>query len=234
MLFRSVVGPFTWIPEVVGHECVLASVDADGDPSNADTVAGSIPHRHLVPFDNNIGQRNLVPVASSPLGLVASFEERRFTARNPFPTAAEVDFDVTMPAFLEQRGWELQFANPGGKRFTLGARESRGIVLRMKPGSDFSKADVRSDPAGGLIEVVARAKDIVVGGMTYRVDPRLEAPPRERSEEGSCNGGPGGEREQLCERLAERLTKCLELPDSDVSHVKISGVSLDIRFDQDC
>jgi hypothetical protein len=38
---------------------VLLSVSADGDPSNADLVAGPIPDAVLIPLDNNLAQRDL-------------------------------------------------------------------------------------------------------------------------------------------------------------------------------
>src|SRR5206468_10985081 len=66
---QVVVGPFEWTPTVIGHECLLMYVNADGDISNADastglpSAIGPTPHWLLVPFDNNMGQRNVAPVA---------------------------------------------------------------------------------------------------------------------------------------------------------------------------
>jgi len=60
---EAIIGLFEWIPNTVGHECILASVSADDDLSNADTVLGDIPHWRLVPFDNNIAQRNVSRIA---------------------------------------------------------------------------------------------------------------------------------------------------------------------------
>ncbi|HEX2373696.1 MAG TPA: hypothetical protein VHO93_06915 [Actinomycetota bacterium] len=59
---QAVVGPFTWTPQVAGHEALLASVSAPGDLSNADTVNGPIPDWRLVPFDNNLARRDVAPV----------------------------------------------------------------------------------------------------------------------------------------------------------------------------
>lgn len=58
---QAVVGPFEWTPRISGQESLLASASAPGDLSNADTVNGAIPHRRLVPFDNNLAQRNVSP-----------------------------------------------------------------------------------------------------------------------------------------------------------------------------
>jgi hypothetical protein len=66
----SVVGPFIWTPQFLGNECMLMIVSADGDPPNTDPstglpcATGPTPHWRLVPFDNNIGQRNVTPVAA--------------------------------------------------------------------------------------------------------------------------------------------------------------------------
>jgi zinc metalloprotease ZmpB len=63
-----VVGPFVWTPQFVGHECMLMIASADGDLPNTDPstylpcATGPTPHWRLVPFDNNIGQRNVTPV----------------------------------------------------------------------------------------------------------------------------------------------------------------------------
>jgi len=59
-----VVGPFEWRPQS-SQECILMYVSADGDKSNADIATGcpcaNGPTRidRLVPFDNNMGQRNI-------------------------------------------------------------------------------------------------------------------------------------------------------------------------------
>jgi hypothetical protein len=62
----DVLGPFSWSPAAVGPVSLLASASATGDPSNADTIAGSIAHWRLVPNDNNIAQRDVAAVAADP------------------------------------------------------------------------------------------------------------------------------------------------------------------------
>ena len=68
-----VVGPFSWTPRNVGKETILMEVSADGDFSNIDPrtffpcATGPTPEWQLVPFDNNLGQRNVAPVAGSGL-----------------------------------------------------------------------------------------------------------------------------------------------------------------------
>ena len=63
---EKIIGPFEWIPEINanGFDSVFMVVYADNDASNLDnlTVGETIPDWRLVPNDNNIGQRNIVPV----------------------------------------------------------------------------------------------------------------------------------------------------------------------------
>jgi hypothetical protein len=54
----AIIGPFQWTPTQAGPVSVLASASATLDSSNADTVNGPIPHRRLVPHDNNLAQRD--------------------------------------------------------------------------------------------------------------------------------------------------------------------------------
>jgi hypothetical protein len=101
----AIAGPFEWTPEVVGHECLLATVSADGDRANTDpasllpTAAGPIPHWRLIPFDNNIAQRNLAPVpgGGGATGLRAAFDRRRFQARNPYPRPIRGSLQPELP-----------------------------------------------------------------------------------------------------------------------------------------
>jgi Peptidase family M28 len=62
------VGPLTWTPAIVDHECLLAVASTAGDRSVAEVVAGELNHGLLVRYDNNVGQRNVAPVMSVPGG----------------------------------------------------------------------------------------------------------------------------------------------------------------------
>ncbi len=57
-------GPFAWQPQTPLDYCLLACVDAPGDPCNAldpqlSCAVGPTPLAHLVPFDNNLGYRKV-------------------------------------------------------------------------------------------------------------------------------------------------------------------------------
>jgi zinc metalloprotease ZmpB len=85
---HRVVGPFEWRPEHRGHECMFMSVSATGDRANNDpatflpTALGPSPFWRLVPCDNNLGLRGLIPVpgAGGRRALVEAFHERTFWA----------------------------------------------------------------------------------------------------------------------------------------------------------
>ena len=129
---------------------MLMSVSATGDLSNADAASGlpcasgPTPHWRLVPFDNNIGQRNVAPVAGGGgiTGLTASFGPKRFWANNPSGSAGHAVVQAILPGFLVRKGWAIEFISPGGSTFTLAPRASREVQFRLQPGEDFTADDV--------------------------------------------------------------------------------------------
>lgn len=192
----AIVGPFEWTPEFIGHECMLMIATADGDLANTDPstgfpcAAGPTPHWRLVPFDNNIGQRNVAPVAGGggAFGLAASFENRSFTARNPFDRTARLTLEAILPPFLTKRGWTVRFQSAGGAGFSLPARGDRKVVFTLVPGADFKPSDVGNN---SLIQIRTRIDGQLVGGMSYYVDPTLKSPPSEYPAPKHPHPGPG-------------------------------------------
>jgi hypothetical protein len=63
---QTVIGPFSWSPSSAGPVSLLASASATGDASNADTIVGSIAHWRLIPFDNNLAQRDVTAQTANP------------------------------------------------------------------------------------------------------------------------------------------------------------------------
>lgn len=218
------VGPFAWVPTHVGHECMFMIVSANGDSSNVNNIAAgdSIPEWRLVPNDNNIGQRNVFPISGGGTsGLVGSFDQVWFQLKNPHTTTARMKVRTVLPALLERRGWKIQFLNPGGSAFPLRAGESRYITMKLIPGQDFSAEDVARS-SDRTIHLYGYADGILVGGMSYELDPILKAPEP---------GVPGHDK---CREAAETLLKCLELPHQKVRKVRVRKVNLDIEFEGEC
>jgi hypothetical protein len=163
------VGPFEWEPSQVGHECMFMVVSAPDDPSNVDnfTASDSMEEWRLVPNDNNIGQRNVSPVASAnSQRLVRGFDRKGFQVKNPFRKRARMTLRAVLPGFLAERDWRIAFTNPGAEAFTLEPRSARDVVMRILPGRDFVVDHVHGaeDP---VIRVEALADGILVGGMSY-------------------------------------------------------------------
>lgn len=179
----TVVGPFTWVPTEVGHECMLMEVSCPGDRSNIDVTGalpcafGPTPHWRLIPFDNNLAQRNVAPVAAGggATGLSASLSGRRFFAKNPFERTIRVELREELPPFLTERGWKMRWE--GASRFTLGPRASREVRFSLDPGKDFTATEVRAAGPDLRIRVRSLVDGAIIGGMSYALDPSLKRPP---------------------------------------------------------
>jgi zinc metalloprotease ZmpB len=83
-----------------------------------------------------------------------------------------MELRVEMSAALSSRGWRLDV---GDANFRLKPGEKRKIILKLNPGSAFAPDDIRG--AGPQdINVYLHGNGILLGGMTYRVDPDLREP----------------------------------------------------------
>ena len=166
---QTVVGPFQFVPTQVGHECLLAICQATGDAGNDTTITGTIPEHRLVPFDNNIAQRNVNPVFPSLSQLLKYFREHAILVRNPFPKRVSCRIEIELPKFLRNLGWSMRIASPGGGGFELAERGSRQVVFTMAGGQEFS-ADVakRAIAEGdGMIHIRTYLDKELSGGMSY-------------------------------------------------------------------
>jgi hypothetical protein len=230
---ETIVGPFEWVPAVEGHECLLAVVSATGDVSNADaasglpSAAGPIPHWRLVPFDNNIGQRNVAPVpgAGGGFNLASAFQRRHFWVNNPYDRSVRIVLEPTLPGFLLRRKWNLRFLNAGGNSFTLGPRADREIIMDLTQGEDFAPSDVEAAGTKAAIEVLTLIDSQVVGGMSYAINPKMKTPAVEFPE---ATGRPD------CRRKAKNLLDCLDVPAGEVKSVQIKRITVDIDLKRDC
>jgi len=129
---QVVVGPFMWTPKVFGHECLLAIASATGDRGNDTTVFRPIPHARFVPFDNNIGQRNVYPVYVINWNKFGEYvKELPFEVVNPFKESVKVELVPVLPKELKEQKYWVLFSNPGGNKFELGPRETRKVILSL-------------------------------------------------------------------------------------------------------
>ncbi|HEY8550288.1 MAG TPA: hypothetical protein VIL35_10060 [Vicinamibacterales bacterium] len=218
------VGPFEWTPNVngYGHDCMLMVVKADGDPANVDnfTAGETIPEWRLVPNDNNIAQRNVVPVAGGcgERGLMASLDGVSFFVGNPNPKRGRMTFNVHLPALLTDRGWRLELVGVD-KGFTLASGAKREVFLRLHPGASFTRDAVEA-AADRDIRIEVLANDNTVGGMTYRIDPDLKMPWNKRP------------KDRKCRSEAQRLAECLGIR-HPVKKVCVKEVVVSLKMDCD-
>lgn len=220
------VGPFEWTPNLnaYGHDCVLMILSAAGDPSNVDhfTPGESIAEWRLVPHDNNIGQRNVTLVAGGGgESLMASLKGAFFMAGNTFNKLAAMELRVEMPRLLLAKGWKLQFAGLADNQFRLKPGEKRRIELDLVKGEPFTAAELKGDDAVHL-SVQLYGNGILMGGMTYSLDPDLKPPKAAQS--GSCAVTAGG-----------ALLDCLRLSGAHkVKKVCVKKITVDLEIDNDC
>jgi hypothetical protein len=98
----------------------------------------------MVPCDNNLGLRAVIPVPGGGhrRALVRAFRKRRFWVSNPLPRTAKMEIRPVLPSFLLTRGWAIVFDNPGGGSFSLGPRNTRVIRPRLIGGQSFTAAEI--------------------------------------------------------------------------------------------
>lgn len=229
-----VVGPFSWTPTTADHECLLMIASSAGDPSNVSAFAPgeSIAEWRLVPHDNNVGQRNVhpVPAAAGAAGIAAVLDGRAFTVHNPFDRRTKIAIDIELPSVLAEKGWGVDLSNTGGRGFSLAAGESKKVRLAVTRGADVSADEVASSARRDVV-VYVRGNGILLGGMTYRLDPERSEPMPQDDEEHSGECGCGSEK---CKGAARGLLRCLDLPAGKVSKVRLRRVGVDIEIGDDC
>jgi len=166
---ETIVGPFAFVPTQVGHECLLAIAQAGGDPGNDTTITGTIPENRFVPFDNNVGQRNVHPVFPSLKHLVRLLRKHLIWVRNPLKKPVVCRIELVLPRFLKRLGWEMRVVSEGGCKFEMGPRDRREVVLAIEPGEEFSPETAKRAIAEGdhEVKVLTYLDDELSGGMTY-------------------------------------------------------------------
>jgi hypothetical protein len=135
-----------------------------------------------------------------------------------------MEIKVQLPSWLERAGWQLQFAGMRERSFTLKPGAKRVLTLQMQAGREFTVEDVRASADRDIV-VEIRGDGILIGGMTYRVDPDLA-----KSE--NAGGGPAGG--DSCRDVAKDLLRCLNVDTGPVKRVCVRKVSVDIDFDGCC
>ena len=94
-------------------------------------------------------------------------------AGNNLNKRAKMVLQASLPAVLEAKGWKLRFTDIPTNGFSLNAGEKRKVHMELQPGSEFTKADILG-AVDRLISVDVLANGILMGGMSYYIDPDLK------------------------------------------------------------
>jgi hypothetical protein len=150
----------------------MAIAHAKGDPGNDTTIKGTIPEHRFVPFDNNIGQRNISPVRPTLLDILKLLRKHIIWVRNPFKKTVAVRIEVTLPRFLQKLGWKLAIKSAGGGKFELGPREQRKVLFVLTPGKEFDAELLKRSISRQDDEIQIRTliDGELSGGMSYKLD----------------------------------------------------------------
>jgi hypothetical protein len=172
---EKIVGPFTWTPinNAWGHDCMMMIASSDNDPSNVDNItAGEVMEDwRLVPNDNNIGQRNVVTTSGGGEGLSQLLKGKSFWVSNPSRKEASMQLQVDLPKWLSKAKWQLGFLDLKGNRFVLKSGASREIKFSLAAGTNFTDKDVENNRERDIV-ISVNAEGLLIGGMTYRLEPK--------------------------------------------------------------
>jgi zinc metalloprotease ZmpB len=162
-----VVGPFSWMPSQVGHECMFFSVSATGDPGNIDGhVVGPIGEWRLVPNDNNIGQRNVQPVDNF-LNLV-EWEKLPFWIRNHGKKSVLLGVEVKLPPWLAKLGWKFDIPQISKEKTLLASEKTLKVTISVTKGKPFDMKLLVKEHDHDIVVSILH-DHIPVGGMTYKI-----------------------------------------------------------------
>ena len=166
-----------------------------------------VAHTDLVPFDNNIAQRNLVP--TGPKGSTV----RGFYVGNPFPEPqlVRLHFEDALP-----RGWRWQISPAQVEAIELGPFERRWVEVSI---AQAEGEEVTSFEEPHTLTVIGTIEERVIGGMTFYL-----APPS------TFRPSPPGRKPKPGEVYPEDLL-CLNLPWEDL--IVEGELDLHIRFRSD-
>lgn len=227
---EKIVGPFQWTPVIngYGHDCILMIVSADNDASNAYsfTIGEFLNEWRLVPNDNNIGQRNVNPVPGGGgiQGLMRGLDAISFWVGNASLKTSTMELVVKLPDFLASKGWSLSFKNIVNSRFELDSGKQKEVFMELRPGKHFDKYEVEKSENKD-INVYVYGDEILLGGMTYRLDPELKQP---------YNGARKPIKDKLkCIDKAQELLECLDVTGQNVKDVSVKKVIVDVELDDE-
>ena len=150
-------------PSTPNHYCLFAVIDSSQDPVDPDSRARLVIDA-ITPNDNNVTHRNIKVIASGN----RPHPEERFYLRNPYD---EPIYSWLRIPETEGQEYDIEFEN------VLPLEP-----VYMEPGEEILVRVRLSMPSGGAADVTFIQERIdspeqpeVMGGMTYRFEPRSKA-----------------------------------------------------------
>lgn len=124
----------------------------------------TVAESDLVPFDNNIAQRNLYPTAAKGKMI------RGFWVSNPNfeRSLVTLNFESTLP-----RGWTYH-TNLASTAIDLGPRERRWVEVTVDQGTGPEVTDFANPPA---LTISGTIGGKLIGGMSFYTAPPSAFPP---------------------------------------------------------
>lgn len=145
---EKIIGPFEWIPETntYGYDSIIMVVSADNDSSNMDniTTGETIPDWRLVPNDNNMGQRNMIPVQG--------ISQIKLTV-----TTGEMDINKDDRVYLGIGGREFRCRKDGDSDANPFHLKHQTVSLVFGVGSNVEDSAI-NDPRNPLIDTTDISK----------------------------------------------------------------------------
>jgi hypothetical protein len=129
-----------------------------------------------------------------------------------------MELKVQLPKLLSTHGWQIRFKDLPRNRFVLKPGEKRAVVIDLVPGKTFTGEQVRQTEDRD-ISITLFANDMLLGGMTYRLDPDLKEPTNQALDDVRHHN-----------EKATELLKSLHLNGRKVEKVRVRNISLDIEL----
>jgi len=129
---------------------------------------------------------------------------------------------VDLRKVLAAKGWRLEFAGLADNKFRLKAGEKRELQIKLVKGAGFTADEIRAVTDRNFV-VHPYGNGILMGGMTYHVDPDMK------------ELAPSGRPKPDCTDTAQKLVDFLGCPGTKVKQGKIREIIVGLSvLDDDC
>ena len=162
------VGPFEWTPRNIGSVAIMASVSADRDPSNADSVAREIPIARLAHCDNNIAGRvmNVVGGEDGLVGEVAIASiQPRLTIPDADPIGVVSELRVKNSGNIDQLSVSLTIVHTHIGDLLVRLSSPSGTTLVLFEGQGESTDNLNTTFSSNTLSALASLRGEIAAGI---------------------------------------------------------------------